>query len=180
MLFVALGLARLCVATDPDLTRLSRERVVFQTDFGDIHMAFYPEVRFTGYRTAIWSPSGPIPWKFIKFLGPDTSQVAPKTVQHILKIAELGCYNTNHFFRVDRGFVAQTADILGGRTARLSPEQEAQARKNVPLEVVQGVKHNKRGILSMARSDDPNSGGSSFSVLLGPAPHLDMTYTVFG
>ena len=38
----------------------------------------------------------------------------------------------------------------------------------------------KRGILSLARSDDPNSGGSSFSILLGPAPHLDMKYTVFG
>ena len=38
----------------------------------------------------------------------------------------------------------------------------------------------QRGILSMARGDDPSSGGSSFSILLGPAPHLDMTYTIFG
>ena len=42
------------------------------------------------------------------------------------------------------------------------------------------MKHDKRGILSMARHDDPNSGKSSFSILLGPAPHLDMQYTVFG
>ena len=50
----------------------------------------------------------------------------------------------------------------------------------MPLEVRADVKHTKRGILSMARSDDPNSGGSSFSILLGPAPHLDMNYAIFG
>ena len=55
-----------------------------------------------------------------------------------------------------------------------------EAFKNVPLEVRKDVKHNGRGILSMARSDDPNSGAASFSITLGPAPHLDMTYTVFG
>ncbi|KAL2510165.1 Peptidyl-prolyl cis-trans isomerase CYP23 [Forsythia ovata] len=37
--------------------------------------------------------------------------VAPKTVEHIFKLVRLGCYNTNHFFRVDRGFVAQVADV---------------------------------------------------------------------
>ena len=36
------------------------------------------------------------------------------------------------------------------------------------------------GVLSMGRYDDPNSGTSSFSMLLGSAPHLDMTYTIFG
>lgn len=36
------------------------------------------------------------------------------------------------------------------------------------------------GVLSMARGSDPNSGGSSFSVLLGDAPHLDMQYSIFG
>lgn len=52
--------------------------------------------------------------------------------------------------------------------------------KSVPLEVQQHVKHDRRGILSMGRLDDPNSGGSSFSILLGPAPHLDMLYGIFG
>jgi cyclophilin family peptidyl-prolyl cis-trans isomerase len=36
------------------------------------------------------------------------------------------------------------------------------------------------GVLSMGRWDDPNSGKSSFSFLLGNAPHLDMQYTIFG
>ena len=55
-----------------------------------------------------------------------------------------------------------------------------EAAKNVPLEVRADAKHSGRGILSMARWDDPNSGAASFSITLGPAPHLDMTYTVFG
>lgn len=41
------------------------------------------------------------------------------TTDHILKLAKLGGYNSNHFFRVDKGFVAQTASIMGGRLAPL-------------------------------------------------------------
>lgn len=57
---------------------------------------------------------------------------------------------------------------------------QADATKTVPLEVSKTVKHSRRGLLSMARHTDPHSGGSSFSVMLGPAPHLDTQYTVFG
>lgn len=65
----------------------------------------------------------------------------------------------------------------GDFTIRLMQDEES---KTVPLEVQRHVKHDKRGILSMGRLDDPNSGGSSFSILLGPAPHLDMNYGIFG
>jgi len=146
LLFVLLTLVQI---SSVSCVRLSKERLVFQTDFGDIHMAFYPDI-------------------------------APVTVAHIRRLGELGAYNTNHFFRVDKGFVAQTADVLGGRTAPLDNMQRQEAEKHVPLELMPKVKHNKRGILSMARHNDPNSGGSSFSVLLGPAPHLDMQYAIFG
>ena len=57
---------------------------------------------------------------------------------------------------------------------------QEEADKAVPLEVLPTVRHDKRGILSMARHADPASGKSSFSILLGPAPHLDNEYTVFG
>ena len=50
----------------------------------------------------------------------------------------------------------------------------------VPLEVHEELKHHRRGLLSMARHSDPNSGGTSFSIMLNPAPHLDMQYTIFG
>ena len=56
----------------------------------------------------------------------------------------------------------------------MNAAQKAESDKNVPLEVKQGVKHTF-GVLSMGRYDDPDSGGSSFSVLLGDAPHLDTT-----
>ncbi|KAF9625778.1 hypothetical protein IFM89_027103 [Coptis chinensis] len=104
--------------------------------------------------------------------------VAPKTVDHIYKLVRMGCYNTNHFFRVDKGFVAQVADVIGGRQAPLNEEQREEAEKTVVGEF-SNVKH-KRGILSMGRFDDPDSAGSSFSILLGDAPHLDGQYAVFG
>ncbi|KAJ9187513.1 hypothetical protein P3X46_002959 [Hevea brasiliensis] len=104
--------------------------------------------------------------------------VAPKTVDHIFKLVRLGCYNTNHFFRVDKGFVAQVADVVGGRSAPMNEEQRKEAEKTVIGEF-SDVKH-VRGILSMGRYSDPNSASSSFSILLGDAPHLDGQYAIFG
>ncbi|KAJ4973269.1 hypothetical protein NE237_006443 [Protea cynaroides] len=104
--------------------------------------------------------------------------VAPKTVEHIFKLVRMGCYNTNHFFRVDKGFVAQVADVVGGRTAPLNQEQREEAEKTVVGEF-SDVKH-VRGVLSMGRFADPNSASSSFSILLGDAPHLDGQYAIFG
>lgn len=136
-------------AIENQLDEISAERLVLQTDFGDIHVGFF-------------------------------RQAAPKTVSHVIRLAEMGAYNTNHFFRVHKGFVAQIADVVGGRTLGLDESQAEAARLTVPLEVHKTLKHDRIGILSMARQDDPSSGGSSFSILLGPAPHLDMQYTVFG
>ncbi|PNW82750.1 hypothetical protein CHLRE_06g292500v5 [Chlamydomonas reinhardtii] len=127
---------------------MSDERVVFQTEYGDITFGFWPEV-------------------------------APVTCAHIFKLVRMGCYISNHFFRVDKGFVAQTSDVVGGRSLPMNAEQEAEAGKTVPLEVVRGVKHHA-GVLSMARGADKNGARSSFSVLLGSAPHLDMEYAIFG
>jgi cyclophilin family peptidyl-prolyl cis-trans isomerase len=104
--------------------------------------------------------------------------VAPKTVDHIFKLVRLGGYNTNHFFRVDKGFVAQVADVASGRSAPMNEEQRREAEKTVVGEF-SDVKH-VRGILSMGRYDDPDSGSSSFSMLLGNSPHLDGKYAIFG
>ncbi|KAK7368083.1 hypothetical protein VNO80_10105 [Phaseolus coccineus] len=104
--------------------------------------------------------------------------VAPKTVDHIFKLVQLGGYNTNHFFRVDKGFVAQVADVANGRSAPMNEDQKREAEKTVVGEF-SDVKH-VRGILSMGRYDDPDSGSSSFSILLGDSPHLDGKYAIFG
>jgi len=75
--------------------------------------------------------------------------VAPKTVEHIFKLVRLGCYNTNHIFRVDKGFVAQVAAVVGGRTAPMNAVQKREAEKTIVGEF-SSVKH-VRGILSMGR-----------------------------
>lgn len=130
--------------------KLSDQRMVFQTEYGDLEMAVYPDI-------------------------------APVTAPHIMELAALGGYNTVSFFRVDKGFVAQVADVAPHtRMVPMNTQQKAVADLRVPLEVTTAVKHDKRGILSMGRMEDPNSGTSSFSVLLGPAPHLDQQYTIFG
>ena len=75
---------------------------------------------------------------------------------------------------------------LGQRPALLADHErntlhvQVEGKKTVPLEVQKDVIHDRRGILSMGRHSDPDSGGSSFSILLGPAPHLDQQYTIFG
>lgn len=104
--------------------------------------------------------------------------MAPKTAEHIRRLGELGAYNTNHFFRVDRGFVAQTADVLGGRRAPLDALQREVAGRTVPLEVVEGVKHDRRGILSMARHDGEPGPGAGNELMMPWEPmrvaHFDI------
>ena len=104
--------------------------------------------------------------------------VAPETTAHILEAFRLGLYDGNEFFRVDRGFVAQLQDARTGRGVPLNPEQAEVASVQVRGEF-SGLRH-VRGTLSMARYDDPDSATTSFSVLLGDAPHLDGKYAVFG
>lgn len=105
--------------------------------------------------------------------------IAPITVAHILKLFQLGAYNTNHIFRVDAGFVAQVSSVTNGRAAPLTTAMKKEDAKTVPLEVTKEVTH-VPGVVSMARHDDPDSGRSSFSMLLGRAEHLDLEFTIFG
>ena len=104
--------------------------------------------------------------------------VAPATAAHVLRAFDLGLYVTNHFFRIDRGFVAQVADCANGRRATMNAEQRAHALVKIKGEF-SDVKH-RRGTLSMARFDDVDSATTSFSVLLGEARHLDGKYAAFG
>jgi cyclophilin family peptidyl-prolyl cis-trans isomerase len=104
-------------------------------------------------------------------------EVAPRHAEQLLKLARLGVFDGVNFFRVESSFVAQLSDARHKLPAP-SPEQLAAIR---PLAAeFSGVRH-RRGTLSMARYDGrPDSGETSFSILLGDAPHLDGQYTVFG
>jgi cyclophilin family peptidyl-prolyl cis-trans isomerase len=105
--------------------------------------------------------------------------VAPVTVAHILQLVRMGGYNTNEIFRVDKGFVAQVQGVDGGRRAPMSKALRAIAKKNVPDEFSSTLTH-VRGMLSMGKFDEPDTGTSSFSMVLGNAKFLDGKYTIFG
>lgn len=103
--------------------------------------------------------------------------VAPRHVAQLLKLADLGVYDTTHFFRVEPGFVVQTSQAADRRVPLTSAQKEA--IRALPAEF-SAIPH-RRGVLSMAHADgDPNSAETSFSILLGAAPKLDREYTVFG
>ncbi|HEY0170945.1 MAG TPA: peptidylprolyl isomerase [Pyrinomonadaceae bacterium] len=104
-------------------------------------------------------------------------EVAPRHTEQLLKLARVGAYDGVNFFRVESSFVAQLSDARYKEPAP-SPEQAA-AIHPLPAEF-SGLRH-RRGTLSMARHDGrPDTGETSFSILLGDAPHLDGQYTVFG
>jgi cyclophilin family peptidyl-prolyl cis-trans isomerase len=103
--------------------------------------------------------------------------VAPQTVAQILELVRAGVYDGTAFVRVEPGFVAQLS-AANDRTTPLDAKQQALVHK-IPAEFSKLL--HVRGVLSMAREDaDVNSNETSFSILLGPAPHLDGKYTIFG
>jgi cyclophilin family peptidyl-prolyl cis-trans isomerase len=125
---------------------VGHERVVFNTDAGDIVFAFYPEV-------------------------------APQTVRQFLRLVSYEVYDHFHFHRLEPGFVLQLA-AHHNRTPPLTPEQ---LKLIHPLNLEPSDIKHRAGVLSLARADaNPDSGETSFSILLGDAPHLDGKYTVFG
>lgn len=102
---------------------------------------------------------------------------APNHVRNFLMLAETGWYNGTAFHRLIHGFMAQggmpnTRAGGGGHPAdRWVHPLKAEFRPD--------LKH-VRGIVSMARTDDPDSATTSFFIMLGDAPHLDGKYTIFG
>jgi cyclophilin family peptidyl-prolyl cis-trans isomerase len=101
---------------------------------------------------------------------------APQTVAQFLRLVQAGVYDSVYFYRVEQGFVAQTA-TADDREVPLTDAQRATIRP-IPLEI-SPMRHT-RGVLSLAHGDDPNSGETSFSILLADAAHLDGKFTIFG
>jgi len=101
---------------------------------------------------------------------------APQTVAQFLRLVQAGVYDSVYFYRVEKGFVAQTA-TADDRGIPLTETQKRTIRP-IPLEV--STMRHVRGVLSLAHGDDPNSGETSFSILLADAPHLDGKFTIFG
>jgi peptidyl-prolyl cis-trans isomerase B (cyclophilin B) len=106
------------------------------------------------------------------------TDVAPKTVENFKKLAKSGFYDGTAFHRIIKGFMAQGGDPLTKDPSKESMWGTGDPGYKINAEFSQ--KKHERGVLSMARSQDPNSAGSQFFICFGPATSLDNKYTAFG
>ena len=104
--------------------------------------------------------------------------VAPKTVENFKTLAKKGFYDGTAFHRIIKGFMVQ-----GGDPNTKDPAKEAQWGMGDPGYKIKAEFNNrphKRGVLSMARSQDPDSAGCQFFICHGDPSFLDGKYTTFG
>ncbi|MCA9462192.1 MAG: peptidylprolyl isomerase [Nitrospira sp.] len=104
--------------------------------------------------------------------------LAPKHVESFVKLAKSGFFNGTIFHRVIPGFMIQGGDPLTKDPSNRSRYGTGGPGYTLPAEFSR-VPHEK-GILSAARTADPNSAGSQFFIMVDKAPHLDGQYTIFG
>ena len=101
---------------------------------------------------------------------------APISVENFEKLANSGFYDGLTFHRIMEGFMMQGGDPegdgTGGSDKVIPGEFASNGYKN-------GLSH-KRGTVSMARTEEPNSASSQFFIMVADAPHLDGQYAAFG
>jgi cyclophilin family peptidyl-prolyl cis-trans isomerase len=110
-------------------------------------------------------------------------KIAPNHTKRIKTLADAGKYDGVVFHRVIEGFMAQTGDVKFGNSN--SPEYNIELAgtggSDLPdLKAEFSETAHNRGVLSMARSSDPNSANSQFFIVFDSAPHLDRSYSAFG
>ena len=128
-------------------------KAIIKTKFGDMHVKFYPDL-------------------------------APKHVENFIKLANSGFYNGTIFHRVIPGFMIQggdpnTKDSLKKETYGQGGPKDGKG-KPILLKAEFSETPHKRGIVSMARADQPDTAGSQFFIVVEDSPFLDRQYTVFG
>ncbi len=104
--------------------------------------------------------------------------VAPKTVENFKTLAQRGFYDGTAFHRIVRGFMIQ-----GGDPLTKDPSMEDRWGTGDPgykIKAEFNDRHHDRGVISMARSNDPDSAGSQFFICHGSPTFLDHQYTAFG
>lgn len=102
---------------------------------------------------------------------------APKTVANFVKLAKSGFYDGTRYHRIMQGFMIQGGDP---NTRDDNPGNDGQGGPGYMIDAEFNDMPHERGVISMARSSDPNSAGSQFFLMHGRAPHLDNQYTGFG
>ena len=104
--------------------------------------------------------------------------VAPKTVENFKTLARKGFYDGTCFHRVIRDFMIQGGDPLTKDAANESRWGTGDPGYKIKAEF--NDRHHDRGVLSMARSEHPDSAGSQFFICHGTPRFLDRKYTAFG
>ena len=109
--------------------------------------------------------------------------VAPAHVDNFVRLANEGYYDGTTFHRVIPGFMIQGGDPNSKDDDRSNDGQGGHSANGpntvVNAEFSQDLTH-KRGILSMARAQDPNSAGSQFFIVVADSNFLDRQYSIFG
>jgi len=117
----------------------------------------------TVYQAELATTKGPIRLAFLP-------EVAPGHVKNFLGLAKIGYYDGLIFHRVIKGFMIQGGCPQGSGSG--GPGYQIAAEFNATP--------HEPGVVSMARTNDPNSAGSQFFICLGKHTHLDRQYTAFG
>jgi peptidyl-prolyl cis-trans isomerase B (cyclophilin B) len=130
-----------------------RPKAVIKTRFGEIEMKFYPNL-------------------------------APKHVENFIKLAKSGFYNGTIFHRVIPGFMIQggdpnTKNSLRKETFGQGGPKDEKGNPILLKAEFSDVPH-KRGIVSMARANEPDKAGSQFFIVVEDSFFLDRKYTAFG
>ncbi len=151
-LLMAVGMAGTCLAADAP------------TQGGD-------SINASNVRAVVKTKLGDIEIKFM----PD---VAPKHVENFIKLAKAGFYNGTIFHRAIPGFMIQGGDPNTKDTLKKNTYGQGGPGHNVTAEF-SDLPH-KRGVVSMARAQDPDSAGSQFFIVVEESRFLDRKYTIFG
>ena len=128
-------------------------KAILKTKFGDIHIKFYPDV-------------------------------APNHVANFIKLAKSGFYDGTIFHRVIPGFMIQGGDPNTKSSLRKDTYGQGGPKDENGNPILLKAEFNdtphKRGIVSMARANEPDTAGSQFFIVVEPSPFLDGKYTAFG
>ena len=128
-------------------------KAIIKTKFGDIHIKLYPNM-------------------------------APKHVENFIKLAKSGFYDGTIFHRVIPGFMIQGGDPNTRNSLRKDTYGQGGPKDEKGNPVLLKAEFNdtphKRGIVSMARANEPDTAGSQFFIVVEPSHFLDGKYTAFG
>lgn len=108
--------------------------------------------------------------------------LAPKHVEQIRTLVKNGEYDNVAFHRVIDGFMAQTGDVqFGDMEDGFNPQRAGTGGSSLPdLPAEFSTEPYVRGVVGMARAQDPNSANSQFFIMFAPAASLNGAYTVVG